>query len=1076
MNVAAWLAELGLEQYAQSFAKHGIDALVLPRLDAADLHEIGVRAVGHRRRLLDAIAGLGLDPRAPLPNAPPATDPAKGERRQLTVMFVDIVGFTALSARLDPEELREVLRAYQNVMAGEVARFEGVVARFLGDGVLAYFGFPRAHEDNAARAVAAGLAIAEAAQHLRAPDGTILNVRIGIATGLVVIGGLIGSDAAWDQAAVGETPNLAARLQAMACPGCVVVDPVTRHLAGGLFDYADLGPQPVKGFAEPVRAWRVLGRGQAAGRFEARQMGSLAPLVGRKRELALLRRCWARARAGAGQLVLLSGEPGIGKSRLLRALLDGLAEHPYPRLHLRCSPLHASSPLYPVIDQLERAAGFARNDSAELRLSKLKALMAQGTDDVDSVAPLVAALLAIPAGAGLPAPGLSALMQRRRTEDALLAQLEGLARRHPVLVLFEDAHWSDPTSLELLQRAAERIAALPVLMVITFRREFRPPWPDGPRCTTIALDRLDVSEARTVVERLAGARQLPPEAVAQVVEKADGVPLFLEELTKAVLEVGPPPVTGDGRCDHRLAAFAIPASLQDSLVARLDRLAPVREVAQTAACLGREFSHTVLVAVSSLPEPRLVDALRQLVRAELLFQYGNPPEARYTFKHALLRDVAYTTMLNSRRRQLHARIVAVLEAQFPEVGAQQPQVLAQHCAEAALAAKAIEYWRQAGLQATRRSAMKEAVLHLRQALGLTALLPDHQDRAARELELQVALGATLLALKGESAPEIGVAYRRARALYQRIGTMAVEPAVLWGLWHFHMNRAELTFARAVADEHLRSAQERHSVVGQAVGRRCGLVVDLFAGDLAAATRHWEQIQMLPQPRNRCPDEVLIDPWITARSMISWVLLLQGQKEQALACGRAALAAARAAARPYMLAVVLHHQNVLAQLVDDHARLEEQTAELLALSRQNEFAHWHATATLLHGWTKARQGAVAVGLDMMRHGLEAKRATGSRLKIPYYTGLMADLLGRLGRPADGLRLLDDASTSVEASGEQWYAAELHRLRGRLLLDLGADQREQAAACFRTGQALAQRQLAPWWERRAATSLLDLVRAA
>lgn len=989
-------------------------------------------------------------------------------------MFVDIVGFTALSSRLDPEELREVLRTYQNAMAGEVARFEGVVSRFLGDGVLAYFGFPLAHEDDAERAVCAGLAIVEAAKRLRTPDGEALGVRVGIATGLVVIGGLIDTDAAWELAAVGETPNLAARLQALAHPGGVVIAHCTRQLTGGLFDYADLGYRPIKGFAEPVRAWGVLGRSGTAGRFEARQMGAPAPLIGRTAELEHLQELWALARGQQGQVVLLSGEPGIGKSRLLKALLDRLQTESCTRLHFRCSPLQTSTPLFPVIDHLERSAGFARDDSAEQRLDKLEAMLGRGGGQLGIATPLVAALLSLPL-AGRYAPlHLAPSTQRDQTQEVLLRQLEGLTRKQPVLMVFEDVHWCDPTTLDILGQTIECIRTWPLLMVITYRSDFVPPWPPSSHVSPMTLTRLGTEECCAVVTGLDAAGVLSAAAVDQVVERADGIPLFLEELTKAVLE-STLPTCRDGRSgrDGPLPDFVIPASLQDSLVARLDRLAPVREVAQMAACLGREFSHAVLAAVAALPETQLDDALQRLVDAELLYQIGTPPEARYSFKHALVRDVAYATMLNSRRQRLHARIVWVLQAQFPNLVLNQPQILAQHCSEAGLVMEAIEYWRQAGLAAARRSALREAEILLRRGLELTQQLPESLDRAARELELQVALGAALLAAKGESAAEIGEAYRRARVLYERTGNVGVEPAVLWGVWHFHMNQAQLDRAREVAVHHVACAQVRQSVVGQAVALRCRLVGELFAGELDAALQHWAQLRALSPPDEGCPQEILLDPWISARSMTSWALLLQGHQGQALACGGDALVAARATGQPYMLAVVLHHQNVLAQLVGDLQRLAGQTAELLALAKQHGFAHWQATATLLQGWAVASDGALDVGLAAMRRGLEAKKATGSRLKIPYYLGLMAGLLGGAGRSQEGLDLLDESLCRVETTGERWFEAELHRIRGDLLLELRPDR---AAASYATALQMAQRQQAGWWERRAARSLATPIRAA
>ena len=761
----------------------------------------------------------------------------------------------------------------------------------------------------------------------------------------------------------------------------------------------------------------------------------------------------------------------------MKALVDRLQPEPHLRLHCRCSPLHASSPLYPVTDQLERAAGFVHDDSAGRKLDKLEALLVAATADVAEVAPLFAALLSIPAAGRYPTLALTPQAQRDRTLAALLSQLEGLARKQPVLLVFEDAHWSDPTSLDLLDLVVARLRVLPVLMIVSFRPEFPPPWTGDDHVTTLTLDRLEAAQARAVVEQLRKARPLSADAIDEVVAKADGVPLFLEELTKAVLEASLFEHEGGREWrGGRAAALIIPASLQDSLVARLDRLAPVREVAQTAACLGRDFDHALLAAVSPLPGPKLVEALDLLVAAELLFRIGVAPGARYSFKHALVRDVAYATLLNSRRQQLHARIVSVLEEQFPGRARTQPQILAQHCAEAGLTAQAIEYWHEAGLAAARRSALKEAMTQLRRGLELVPRLPDTLDRDARELGLQVALGATLLASKGEAGPEIGRAYRRARDLYRRTGKTEFEPAVLWGLWHNHMNRAELPLAREVAADHLRSAEQRGSVVGEALGHRCALVVDLFAGEFASALRHLDRIRALTPPRQGCPDEILLDPWITALSMAPWAMLLQGDRDRALECSREALTATRAAGRPYMLAVVLHHQNVFSQLLGDRQAVEERTAELLLLAREHGFAHWHATATLLHGWAVARRGALAEGIDMMRVGLAAKRATGSRLKIPYYQGLMASLLSRAGHGLEALPLLEDAFTQIAVTGERWFEAELHRIRGEALLAIAPTNLAEASTCFATAAEVARGQRAAWWEASVARSLASAARAA
>src|SRR6516162_5115855 len=728
MDVGGWLRSLGLGQYEALFRANEIDADILPELTEVDFEKLGL-PLGHRKRLLRAISGLAAPGTlAETSAASSASTGAKpqdaAERRQLTVMFCDLVGSTALSVRFDPEELREEIRAYQNTVSGVVARYDGFVAKFMGDGVLAYFGYPRAHEDDAERAVRAGLEIAAEVTSLETRGTEPLAVRIGIATGLVVVGDLVGEGSAQEQAVVGETPNVAARLQALAEPGQIVLAGATRRLVGDLFRLTDLGRQKAKGFAEPVDAFAVEGVAAAESRFEAARRG-LTDLVGRVAESALLRDRLREAWAGAGQIVLLSGEAGIGKSRLAAQLAAEVASEPHTRLRYQCSPYHRDSVLYPFVVALGRTARLAAGDPPETQLDKLEAILAPAR--IAGTAPLFASLLSIPTGDRYPPLALSAAQQRRLTLAALLDQLEALARQKPVLMLFEDAHWADATSLEVLDLTVERVRALPVLMLITFRPEYEAPWAGLSHVTSVALDRLAPAEIETLAEHVAG-RPLPPEVTAQIVAKTDGVPLFVEELTKTVLESRLLVAEPQGwRLDGPLPPFAIPATLQDSLAARLDRLGPVKEIAQIGAAIGREFSYPLLRAVAGRDEPALRAALVQLEEAELLFRSGVPPDARYTFKHALVQDTAYETLLKSRRQILHRQIADVLRGEFPAVAAAEPELVAHHLTQAGLDEPAIEWWGKAGDQALRRSAFKEAAAHLGKAIEL----PRGCGRAAR---------------------------------------------------------------------------------------------------------------------------------------------------------------------------------------------------------------------------------------------------------------------------------------------------------------------------------------------------------
>ncbi|HEX6111527.1 MAG TPA: AAA family ATPase, partial [Geminicoccaceae bacterium] len=735
---------------------------------------------------------------------------------------------------------------------------------------------------DAERAVRAGLALVEEIAQLVPQAALQLQARVGVATGLVVVGDLIGDDEARERTVVGEVPNLAARLQALAAPGSVVISQATRRLVGGLFELDNLGPQRLKGFAEPLVAWRVAGARLAEDRFEARRTGGLTPLVGREEEIALLLRRWDQARDGEGQVVLLSGEPGIGKSRLTREVRARIADDPV-RLLYQCSPYHQSSPLYPVIEQLERAAGLARDDPAETRLDKLEALLARGTQKLDRAVPLLAALLGIPAADRWPLPDLTPQRQKQRTLEILIEQIEGLSATAPVLLLYEDVHWIDPTTHELLGLTIERIERLPVLALITFRPEFTPPWPAQPHVSALALTRLGRRDGSVLVDRVVGNKALPAEVSAQIVAKTDGVPLFVEELTKAVLESGLLRDVGD-RYDRTgtLPPLAIPSTLHDSLLARLDRLSPVKEVAQIGAAIGREFSHALVAAVAARPEPELRAALDQLVTAELVFPRGAPPDLTYSFKHALVQDAAYGTLLRSRRQQLHSRIAKVLEDDFPETIEMQPEVLAHHCTEAGLVDKAVAYWYQAGRQAMARSAMVEAAAQLTQALDLLADLPSGADRDHKELDLQIALGAALIATRGWAVPEVERACARARELCAGEDQIPQLLAALAGLYAHHLHRSSKHLALQIAGELLSLAERHQDVAAQAVGHRCLAGGLLFNGQLLPATIHCERGLALYDPVSRTSPVSLgaSDTRVACLLFMALSLLFQGYPNQA----------------------------------------------------------------------------------------------------------------------------------------------------------------------------------------------------
>ncbi|MBH5398732.1 AAA family ATPase [Bradyrhizobium sp. CNPSo 4010] len=1083
MDVGAWLCGLGLGQYEHAFRENDIDAEVLMDLTAEDLIGLGVASIGHRRKLLAAIAALragSISATIPVTAAPTAVSekaaPApEAERRQLTVMFVDLVDSTALAARLDPEEMAELLRAYQSAVAAAIARFEGHVAKYMGDGVLAYFGYPRAHEDEAERAVRAGLAAVAAMHGLGSAHGKTLAARVGIATGPVVVGELIGEGAAREETVVGDTPNLAARLQTLAEPGTVVISTRTRELIGGLFELAELSVQILKGFPVPVRAWRVIGEGAAESRFEALHGAGLTPLVGREHEIGLLLEHWERAKEGDGQVVLLTGEPGIGKSRLVRALRGRLANEPHTALSHYCSPHHQTSPLNPVIGLLERAAGFAADDPAAARLDKLEALLALSSDDVTKVAPLLAAVLSLETNTRYPPLEMSPHRQKERTLEALVDQVLGLARHRPVLALYEDVHWADPTSLELLDLLVDRVQGAPVLVLITFRPEFAPPWTRHAHVTALTLSRLSRRQGAAIVARLSGGKALPAAVLDQIVAKTDGVPLFVEELTRTVLETNLLRDEGDHYAlTGPLPPMAIPTTLQESLLARLDRLAPAREVAQVAAAIGREFSHELLAMTAQLSESELQAALDDLVGSGLVFRRGTPPQATYSFKHALVQDAAYATLVRPKRQRLHARIAAALEQHFSETGQTQPELLAHHFSEAGLIAPAIDHWLKAGQAEIARSATAEAITQLSKGLELIPALSDDAARWRRELELEVALGVALMAAKGWAAPEVGQANARARDLCERLGDTSRLFPVLYGEWVFHVVRAELEAGRTAGEDLLRRAQEQNDVAAETIGNRIVGTAELLRGELAAARDHLERTLALYDPSAHRSLAFLFaqDPRVAGLSVLSWGLFALGYPEQAQARSEQALTDAKELSHRNTLGYALLYGCILSQLRHDIDEARDRANALIALAAEQDSPHFLGAGIIIRGWTLGEVGDFGAGIAQIRDGLATWQATGAGFLVPYFRSLLAEVHGRSGAVNEGLDLMTEALDRVEETGERWFEAELHRMLGELMLRLPRQDPTAAEARFEHAAATARQQGAKLWELRATLCLARL----
>jgi class 3 adenylate cyclase/predicted ATPase len=1076
-DVAAWLKELGLERYEPAFRESEITTAVLPELTEADLKELGL-PLGPRKLLLRAIASLTITS-ASEPTPAPTTTSREAERRQLTVLFCDLVGSTELSARLDPEDLGQVIRAYHGACSEVVERWGGHVAKYMGDGVLAYFGWPQAHEDEAERAVRAGLDLVAAVAGLATPDDASLAARVGIATGRVVVGELIGAGTAQEEAVIGETPNLAARLQALADPGSVVISQATRQLVGGMFELADLGPRRLKGFAEPLAAFRVVGAGRAEGRFEALHGERLTPLVGREHELGILLERWEWAKDGEGQIVLLSGEPGIGKSRLTRSLIERLADEPHTRLRYYCSPYHTNSALFPVIDQMERAAGFQADDTADIKLDKLEAVLGQATEGVAAVAPLIAALLSIPTGGRYPPVHLTSEAQKLRTFEALIGQVEGLAGQRPVLMVFEDAQWIDPTSVELFGLLIDHIQRLPVLLLITFRPEFTPPWTGYAHLTPLTLSRLGQRQGAQMVERLTGGKPLPPEVLEQILAKTDGVPLFVEELTKTVLESGLLTETGDRYAlSAPLPPLAIPATLHDSLMARLDRLAPVKEVAQTGAVIGREFSHELLAAVSPLSEADLAAALEQLVNSELVFRRGAPPEATYSFKHALVQEAAYQSLLKARRQQLHARIAESLEQEFPEVGETQPEVLARHLTDAGLLEQAIPYWRRAGELAAERSANLEAIAHLSKGLELIETLPDAAELLGEELALRLAIGGPLTATKGYPAPEIERTYSRAWALCDQLGRSVELFSVVRGLWNYHQVRGELQRAHDLAELLVTLADAQEAPLRRAYACRALGGTLFFLGrltDASAALNKGIAIDDTVASLDDHRADLLLHPehaGIVGRLQLGRTLWFLGFPDSALEMIQAGLAAGRRLAHVNSLAFALNFAAALHNLRRDFDTARQCAEVAIDFAIANHLPQWLAFGNICRGFALACLGRQTEGIGELRTGMAGMHRVGAHLLDTQWLGLLAEAYLRADQPGFALGALDQAIETAGATGECYYEAELYRLRGVLLVATG--DATEAAFWFQRAIDTARRQEARSLELRAAMSLARLWR--
>jgi predicted ATPase len=944
-----------------------------------------------------------------------------------------------------------------------------------------YFGYPRAHEDDAERAVRAGLELIAAVTGLKTRAS--LQTRVGIATGLVVVGDLIiGSGDTQERDIVGETPNLAARLQSVAEPNMVIIAESTRRLLGNLFELQDLGARDLKGIAGPVQAWAALRASSVASRFEALHASDLTALVGREEESELLLRRWSRAKTGEGQVVLLSGEPGIGKSRLTAALLERLAAESHIRLRYFCSPQHTDSALFPIIGQMQRAAGLAHDDASGARLDKLDALLAQTSTSIED-ATLFAEMLSLPNDSRYPALDLAPQQRRQRTLEALVWQFQALTRSNPVLMIFEDAHWADPTSLELFSRTVDRIRTLRVLLIVTFRPEFDPPWIGRPYVTALTINRLAEREVGAMIDRLVGNKLIPANIRQDIIERTDGIPLFIEEMTKAVLEADSQRAAERTVASALSPALAVPASLHASLMARLDRLGPAKEVAQIGASIGRDFSHALLAAVVRKPEPELASALDRLIAAGLLFRQGVPPYATYLFKHALVQDAAYGTLLRERRRALHARIAETLESQFAEIAESQPELLARHCTEAGLIEKAAGLWGKAGQRSLERSALVEAVEQSTRALAQIATLPATPALRREEITLQVALISPLMHVKGYAAPETKAAAERARLLIEQAEALGEPPkdplllfSVLWGFcvanfWAFNGD-----VMRELAAQLLDLAEKQGAAVPLMIGHRLMGATLASTGDFAGALAHDDQSLALYDPAEHRPLAARFghDSRVTGlcwRALALWAL---GYPEKAVADADHALKDAREIGQAATLMVALGVTTWTHIFCGNYATANAQADDLVALADEKGAFLWKAWGMSNQGSLLALTGKAADAVQMIASGITAWRSTAATLWMPWYLSCLARAYWELGQFDDAWRSIGDAMTAVETTKERWCEAEVHRTAGEIALKSPERDATKPEAYFERALAVARNQQAKSWELRAAMSMARLWR--
>lgn len=1088
-DVADWLGRHGLARYAQAFADNEIGYAELPGLTEADLKRLGV-SLGHRRKLLKAVEALkasGAAGGSTAAASKPGTEVftplhhREAERRQITVLFCDLVGSTQLSERLDPEDLQILIDRYREVCSAAVGRYEGRVAGYFGDGVMAFFGWPRAHEDDAVRAVRAALDILSGVAAISGP--IVLASRVGVSSGPVVVGEIGSSDTARSMDAIGETPNIAARLQNLAVPNTVLISESTKRLVSAAFELQDNGLQELKGVRHPVLVYRVLAARNNVSRFEAAHAGSLTPLVGRSIELSLLLDGWQKAKEGDGQVVLLSGIPGVGKSRLVHELKSHIQHEPHFLLNHQCSPYHSQSAFFPVNEQIEQAADLTARDSDAEKLAKLKDYLRRSTDDHAETAPLITKLLSIPTKDHQDLSELTPQQIKNRTLGKLGDLVLALSARRPTLCVFEDVHWIDPSTLELLELLLGRIDQARVLLVASYRPEFRPTWFTRANTTMHSLTRLSRSEVTGMVTDLFGGEAVPRQVLERIIEKADGLPLFVEELTSSILRA-PTGISAEESDTGQVpqpAELAVPDTLHDALMERLDRVnhgrsLTQRRIAQIAAVIGREFSHDLLSIASRIDEDQLRAALSALEEADIIYRIGISPFIRFAFKHVLLRDAIYSSILKSKRREIHAHIAAALAKHFRELVETRPEVLAYHYSEAGEHHLAIRAWQESGQRALAHSANIEAMAHFRKALETLSALPDTPERTRREISIQLALGIPLIAVRGYASAETSEAFARARSLCLNLDDAPEYFQALFGLWGYSWMSGKNHDALSMANEFLSRAQDSADIVLLQVAHRVMGSTLLTLGEFASSRQHFEKTIELSTAAGERPlyHLYMVEPQAASLLLLSWDLWFLGYPDESLSRVSEGLALARKLGQPYSIAFAQYMMSVVHILRGDPASALASAEESLEMSREQRFSLYIFLSRISRARAIGELGQLGEARSEMKLALDGARRDGIGFMLPMMDSWLADLYSRSHDYETALSILEHTLAYANDVTDRAWEAELHRQRGELLLALDRARAGEAESSFRRAVEVARRQSAKSLELRAALSLANVWR--